>query len=107
VRDAISANGTLYLGVDFGFAAPFVCLWIIETPDGTRHVIDEYVQDGRVTHEHVEQIRLRRGASPARSAATPRARRPTTRRRGRTSTSFAPPALSSRRGTAGSLRAWR
>ena len=64
VRDAIPANGTLYLGVDFGFAAPFVCLWIIEAPDGTRHVIDEYVQDGRVTHEHVEQIHLRPWGQP-------------------------------------------
>jgi hypothetical protein len=64
VRDRVPGGAALYLGVDFGFAAPFVCLWILEAPDGSRHVIDEYVQDGRVTHEHVEQIRLRPWGDP-------------------------------------------
>jgi hypothetical protein len=65
VRDRMPTGGAaLYLGVDFGFAAPFVCLWIMESADGARHVIDEYVQHGRVTHEHVEQIRLRPWGEP-------------------------------------------
>jgi hypothetical protein len=65
VQDAMpGAAATLYLGVDFGFAAPFVCLWVLEAAGGSRHVIDEYVQDGRVTHEHVEQIRLRPWGEP-------------------------------------------
>jgi hypothetical protein len=51
-KDAIT------LGIDFGFNAPFVCLWIVE--DGTRcHVIDEYVQPQRTISEHVEQIESR------------------------------------------------
>lgn len=58
VRDALPA-GEICLGVDFGFSAPFVCLWIIAAPDEVTHVVDEYVQPGRIMHEHIEQIRLR------------------------------------------------
>ncbi len=66
VRDAVpSGPGVrLDLGVDFGFHNPFACLWILSTSDGVAHVIDEYVQSGRVTHEHVEQIRLRPWGEP-------------------------------------------
>jgi hypothetical protein len=34
----------LYCGIDFGYADPFVCLWIQVSPDGMVHVLDEYVQ---------------------------------------------------------------
>lgn len=51
------------LGIDFGFAAPFVCLWIASFEKGKRlHVYDEYVQPGRTLPEHVQQIIARRHA---------------------------------------------
>jgi hypothetical protein len=49
----------LYLAIDFGFANPFVCLWIRAAgtaDDGTVHVIDEYVQPQRTLIEHLLQI---------------------------------------------------
>ena len=53
-------NGPLTtdLALDFGFANPFVCLWIC-TADGVAHVVDEYVQEQRTLAEHVEVIRSR------------------------------------------------
>src|SRR5262249_2936952 len=49
------------LAVDFGFANPFVCLWIKEVPqNGMVHVVDEYGQSGRVMQEHVNEIQSRR-----------------------------------------------
>lgn len=47
------------LAVDFGFAAPFVCLWVETHPDGTAHVVDEYLQPQRTLDEHAAAIRAR------------------------------------------------
>ncbi len=44
------------LGMDFGFNNPFVCLWILSYPNGVVHVVDEYVQESRMLHEHVNEI---------------------------------------------------
>lgn len=51
------------MGVDFGFVAPFVCLWIAVTGQGQGrrlHVIDEYVQPGRTLPEHAAELAARR-----------------------------------------------
>lgn len=51
------------MGVDFGFAAPFVCLWVAIIGKGaTRrlHVIDEYAQPGRTLPEHAAEMAARR-----------------------------------------------
>lgn len=46
------------LAIDFGFHAPFVCLWIAD--DGqVCHVIDEYAQPQRTLDDHLEQIESR------------------------------------------------
>jgi hypothetical protein len=45
--------------MDFGFANPFVCLWIEQREDGTTLVFDEYLQSMRTTEEHIGQIESR------------------------------------------------
>lgn len=46
------------LAIDFGFHAPFVCLWVMD--DGiTCHVVDEYVQSSRMVSDHLTEIRTR------------------------------------------------
>jgi hypothetical protein len=47
------------LAIDFGYAAPFVCLWIHGGATGDVHVLDEYVQPERTMDEHIEQIQSR------------------------------------------------
>jgi hypothetical protein len=60
VRETLSGEREeLCLGIDFGFAAPFVCLWIESRADGSSFVIDEYVQEQRTIDEHVEVIKAR------------------------------------------------
>ncbi len=59
-----SGVGELSCGIDFGFAAPLVCLWV--RSDGDRvWVIDEYVQPMRPLEEHVEVIASRGHGMPA------------------------------------------
>lgn len=58
------ADFPTYRAIDFGYAAPFVCLWIQVTPAGTVHVIDEYVQARRSIAQHAAEI-LRRDPGPA------------------------------------------
>lgn len=54
----------LSCGIDFGFAAPLVCLWM--RSDGERvWVIDEYVQPMRPFEEHLEVIVSRGHGMPA------------------------------------------
>jgi hypothetical protein len=45
--------------MDFGFANPFVCLWIERRGDGSTYVFDEYVQSMRTTDDHIRQIEAR------------------------------------------------
>jgi hypothetical protein len=61
----------LTLAIDFGFANPFVCLWIVTRPDGVSQVIDEYVQPMRTIDEHIAQIQLRKYGQPARVVCDP------------------------------------
>jgi len=55
----LTRQATLSLSMDFGFANPFVCLWIITSDDGRTHVIDEYVQPARQMSEHLDHIAQR------------------------------------------------
>ena len=49
-------GGGMSVSLDFGFAAPFVCLWIRRDGEGRTFVVDEYVQQQRTIVEHVEQM---------------------------------------------------
>ncbi|MBN1554150.1 MAG: hypothetical protein JXA11_05360 [Phycisphaerae bacterium] len=53
----------LYRAMDFGYASPFVCLWIQVTPDGAVHVIDEYSQTRLPLAKHADTI-LQRDPGP-------------------------------------------
>jgi hypothetical protein len=71
----MSDGGELAWGIDFGFHAPFVCLWIRCEPDGRVVVVDEYVQSGRTVGEHLKELESRHwgrakwiGCDPAGSA---------------------------------------
>ncbi|HWB54014.1 MAG TPA: hypothetical protein VG722_07470, partial [Tepidisphaeraceae bacterium] len=48
-------EGELWLGIDFGYANPFVCLWIFAGEDGV-YVLDEYVKSERTIDEHLKAI---------------------------------------------------
>jgi hypothetical protein len=61
----------LWLGIDFGFKNPFVCLWVRKSADGVVHVIDEYVQEGKTVHEHVKEIGRRPWGAVFRVACDP------------------------------------
>jgi len=52
----------LSLGVDFGFAAPFVALWIGRSPSGMVYVVDEYLVKETTVDEH--HLALRAHALP-------------------------------------------
>ncbi|MGF1632490.1 MAG: hypothetical protein ACFCVE_01460 [Phycisphaerae bacterium] len=51
-------EGEFRLGVDFGFANPFVALWV-HVAGGVHHVVDEYVQAQRTLPEHVAELKAR------------------------------------------------
>jgi hypothetical protein len=56
----------LYLGVDFGFKNPFVCLWIRRDRLGRSFVIDEYVQEQVEVDRHIAEIKGRVWHGPVR-----------------------------------------
>lgn len=66
----------LYLGIDFGYRNPFVCLWVLRDRLGRSFVVDEYVQSEVEVDRHIEEILGRRqygivrrvGCDPAGSA---------------------------------------
>jgi hypothetical protein len=68
-RDHVACE--LCLAMDFGFADPFVCLWMRRFADGVTHVIDEYVQPMRTMEEHLQQLRDRGHGQPARVLCDP------------------------------------
>lgn len=49
----------LWLGIDFGYRNPFVALWVWTDHLGRVFVIDEYVQNQRLMHHHIAEIRSR------------------------------------------------
>jgi hypothetical protein len=67
----LNPSSELSLTLDFGFAAPFVCLWIRSFSSGITHVIDEYIQRGVTMDQHVEHIRSRPHGTVTRVACDP------------------------------------
>jgi hypothetical protein len=49
----------LYLGIDFGFRNPFVCLWVWRDRWGRSFVIDEYVKEAVELDRHIAEIKSR------------------------------------------------
>lgn len=61
----------VFRAIDFGYAAPLVCLWIQLSPAGAVVVLDEYVQKRRNIETHAAQIFAReRSRGWARPKAT-------------------------------------
>ncbi len=56
---SLSGDAELTLSLDFGFSAPFVCLWIATQNDGRIFVIDEYVRKEMRVHDHLREIASR------------------------------------------------
>ncbi len=67
----VTPSPSLSLALDFGYAAPFVCLWIVGGPTGDVHVLDEYVQEQRTIDEHLDHIEGRRWGKVKRVACDP------------------------------------
>lgn len=65
-----SAERVLSLAIDFGFANPFVCLWI-ETRGSICWVIDEYVQPQQTMDVHLSQIQSRAWGKVVRVSCDP------------------------------------
>jgi len=59
LREASGEIEGLYLGMDFGFNAPLVCLFIRRDRWDRAHVVDEYVQPMQTMAEHVAAITAR------------------------------------------------
>src|SRR3954454_8100745 len=53
--DRVDKQG-LYLGVDFGFRNPFVCLWIWRDRFGRSFVTDEYVKSELDVASHIAEV---------------------------------------------------
>jgi hypothetical protein len=54
----LEGDREVWLGIDFGFAAPFVCLWVAAYGEGF-FVLDEYVQEQQTMDVHIEVMRRR------------------------------------------------
>src|SRR5213075_2763264 len=57
-RPELEGDREVWLGIDFGYSAPFVCLWVAVHEDGF-FVLDEYVQQKQTMDVHLEIIRRR------------------------------------------------
>jgi hypothetical protein len=51
----------LYLGIDFGYRNPFVCLWVRRDRFGRSFVVDEYVRAEKQVEDHIAEIKARGG----------------------------------------------
>jgi hypothetical protein len=72
VRETSDADaGPLDWAIDFGFANPFVCLFVRTSLGGLVHVIDEYVQERRSVEEHLAHLLARGGPLPRQVACDP------------------------------------
>ena len=60
----------LYRAIDFGFANPFVCLWIQVDEDGVVRVIDEYVRSRATIDVHAAAIKAKTAGGEGVVAAT-------------------------------------
>jgi hypothetical protein len=63
-------NLPLYRSLDFGFANPFVCLWIQVDSEGVVRVIDEYVRSRATIDVHAAELKARITGGEARVIAT-------------------------------------
>ena len=67
---AMKDDAAMHYAIDFGYAAPFVCLFV--RGDGARtYVVDEYVRPGRTIDEHVAALRAMPWPEPAHVACDP------------------------------------
>ena len=67
---AMRDDATHALAIDFGYAAPFVCLFVRGDADKT-YVVDEYVRPLRTVDEHIAAIRARPWPEPTHVACDP------------------------------------
>ncbi|MCC6238741.1 MAG: hypothetical protein IT448_00345 [Phycisphaerales bacterium] len=58
--DETAADAQMSLGMDFGYANPFVCLWVRKI-GAMVHVMDEYVQRQKTLDAHLDEIQQRSG----------------------------------------------
>jgi hypothetical protein len=63
-------NLPIYRSLDFGFANPFVCLWIQVDGNGVVRVIDEYVRSRATIDVHANELKQRTPGGESRVAAT-------------------------------------
>ncbi len=63
-------NLPLYRSLDFGFANPFVCLWIQVDTDGVVRVIDEYVRSRATIDVHATELQTRTPGGESAVSAT-------------------------------------
>jgi len=63
-------NLPLYRSLDFGFANPFVCLWIQVDADGVVRIIDEYIRSRATIDVHAAELKTRTPASESQVIAT-------------------------------------
>jgi hypothetical protein len=54
-----SPAGRFMLAIDFGFRAPFVCLWVCRCEDGSDYIVDEYIQNGVLLEDHLPMVESR------------------------------------------------
>jgi hypothetical protein len=59
-RPPLEGDRVMWHGIDFGYRAPFVCLWIAAYDNGF-FVFDEYVQELQTMDVHIEVIQRRHG----------------------------------------------
>ncbi len=59
-----------WLAIDFGYSAPFVCLWIVARGEQV-YVIDEHVRRGMTIEQHLDEIRSRPWPKAGRVACDP------------------------------------
>lgn len=64
------ANLAVYRSLDFGFANPFVCLWIQVDNEAVVRVVDEYVRSRATIDVHAAEIKSRTPGGEGRVAAT-------------------------------------
>ena len=63
-------NLPLYRSLDFGFANPFVCLWIQVDTDGVVRVIDEYIRSRATIDVHAAELKARTPGGESAVSAT-------------------------------------
>jgi hypothetical protein len=64
------ANLPLYRSLDFGFANPFVCLWIQVDSEGVVRVIDEYIRSRATIDIHAAEMKSRTPGGESRIITT-------------------------------------